>query len=129
MPTVLPLSWPEPGPFWKLHLISPAFTGIRDQLLQRDAACLQMWEAVPRIDMKLVRDVSGIIREYMFWPNDLFIPDDPCEILFHDPTVDLRNVEAMGVIEDRAGVVVDWERLLPRRFGGLIEELGRARGR
>lgn len=108
MQTVLPLSWPEPGPPWKLHLISRAFTGIRNQLLQRDAACLHLREAIPRIDMKLVRDVSEIIREYMFWPIELFIPDDPCEILFHDPTVDLRNVEAMGTIEDRVAMEVDW---------------------
>ncbi len=65
----------------------------------RTADCLEVWGRDP--ERLRVRDtVSGIIQEYLFWPNRVYLPEDPCEILFFDPTVDLRNAEAWLVLED-----------------------------
>lgn len=101
-----PLQWPR-RTLWSrlgLSLFSPFFdevhAAISRQLSERSGHCMLMWTEYPEVDTELRKSCSAIIKECMFWPNDRFIPDDPVEILFYDPTIDLRNVEAIQRIEE-----------------------------
>jgi hypothetical protein len=39
--------------------------------------------------------VSSIIQQWLHWPNDLFIPEDPCAIVFWHPGFSLDSVGLM----------------------------------
>jgi len=45
--------------------------------------------------------VIEIVLEYFSWPTGLFIPQDPCDIVFWDISMELRCSEALMVISDR----------------------------
>ncbi len=69
------------------------------QLDSRCAACLRAWGDDPEV-LRLLLVVAPLVREYMRWPSAHFMPDDPCDILFFDPTMELRSAEAMMSIGD-----------------------------
>jgi len=55
------------------------------QLETRKSEALNEWPDLSHL-REVVSYTSRQIKEWLEWPNDYFVPDDPCEILFCDPT-------------------------------------------
>lgn len=51
------------------------------------------------IDFELVTKVSRIIAKWSEWPNNLFVPDDKCSILFQETDTEMTMVETFLQIE------------------------------
>ena len=135
-----PLDWPED---WKRPkrldtlLLGIPFIGpqhrtrqsICEQLRARDPGCLSLWEeSVERF--RIARTVSAIVKDELNWPNDLFIPADPCEILFWDFTAywvdDLKLLAVIQQLEDALHFHLKdetWESVFSYRFGELVDFL------
>jgi len=59
-----------------------------------------------------------------YLPNPYYIPDDPCEVLFWDPTMEMRFEEASLVLSDKFGFPENRaEELREGTFGALIERV------
>jgi hypothetical protein len=70
------------------------------------------------------KEIAGVVEEYFRWPNPYYIPDDPCEVLFWDPTMEMRFEEASLVLSDKFGFPEDRaEELREGTFGALIERV------
>lgn len=117
---VAPLAWP---PSWErcrpksrftrffvgVPFIGPqagAFRFVCRQLASRNQSCLDLWGSDP-LRSQLAAKVSAILKDYLRWPNSLFIPPDPFQIVGWDHTVysvdHLLVTEAFMVIEDKTG--------------------------
>jgi len=77
-----------------IGLNARAYNIICLQLRSRSRDCAKLWSADHR-NSECLEIVLGIIRDVFCWPNDLFIPDDPCEIVFWSPQNDLKTAEAV----------------------------------
>lgn len=100
-----------------------AFRSIKQQLAQRSISELSNWgQESARLQ---VRDtLTSLLREYLRWPNDRFIPEDPCAILVFDPTTELRAVEARRVIEDKFRLPIGFlDELNNWSFGELVDQI------
>lgn len=111
---VAPLRWPDEWvEGWeglsrrrKFFLSSPSSALVRrtqarlkSEVRARSLEALRLWPA-DRQTQYVFAYISSVIYEYMNWWEDvMFIPMDPCEILFLDPTIDLLAETAVGVIE------------------------------
>jgi len=97
-------------------------------LRQRDDTCLEAWD---ERRLALARTVSHTIKKHLYWPHDLFVPDDPLEILTWDYTassIDIHNTGTVVLeIEDRAMVSIDdelWSQALDNwTLGRLVDEI------
>ncbi len=86
-------------------LIGPQAGAYRDicaQLEQRTPECWSLWGDDARL--KAAQFVAGTLAEAVEWPNPIFIPEDPYELLFWDHKScaidDLSLVDAMMQIEE-----------------------------
>jgi len=97
------------------------------QLRGRTPECLRLWSP-ERVD--LARRLSDILAFQFRWPNALFIPDDPLQILCWDAGAyavdDLRCQAALIDLEKSADRVLpdeEVESLLRKRFGEVVDVL------
>ena len=105
-----PLTWPEKsasrGPVRRFFEGFPWVTQVartrrdlRRQLNRRSPSeVLEAWGEDPDT-IKCLAYVASVIDKWMEWGSILFIPSDPCEILFWDTTTELRAEGAMQEIE------------------------------
>ena len=102
--------------------VQPFVESVRDELLQRDATTRECWRGGPHSEgfslylCKLVGDAYD-------WPNDFFVPDDPCNLLFFND--DMEISEVMMAVEDELGLpagTID-ESFLPRAWDMTLGEL------
>lgn len=57
---------------------------------------------------KYIREnVSGIVREYKYWPNTYYIPEDPCACLLTMYCDDLEINEIIRELENSYGINFD----------------------
>jgi hypothetical protein len=60
----------------------------------------------------------------LFWPNQLYIPHDPCGLLFFDPSIEMRNVEANLVLQDTYSLPEGFLDGLPEwSYGELLDRI------
>jgi len=98
----VPLYWPEAWdkktkvqgflsdvPFFGLR--SRTFRFFRKEVEKRTYKVLSLWGNDAGI-YRCLCIVSPVVKEYFKWPNAYFIPEDLCDILFWDPTVDWRDL-------------------------------------
>lgn len=74
---------------------------------------------------KIVADfrdrIAKILQQEMEWPNENFLPDDPCDIIFFDPTMDLKAGTAIMGIEDFIGHELNGDSLKKMTFLELVK--------
>jgi hypothetical protein len=80
-----------------------------------------MWEA-DTAARGVKTHVSPMLRDYLEWPNDHFIPDDPCWLLLF-AGVTLGDVEFLLAVEDWAGVELPPDEMpkLDTTYGEFIQ--------
>jgi hypothetical protein len=129
-----PLHWPDSWinaskgahflgdiPFFGLR--ARTLRNINQQLMRRSINVFELWG--DNIDTyKCLCCVSPIVKEYFFWRNTLFIPDDPCEILFWDPSTELRFGTALSMLGDLFSFPKTfWDDLGELKYGELINRI------
>ncbi len=73
--------------------------------------------------------ILSTIVTYLGWPNSYFIPDDPCTLVFFDPTNELLAEEAIGVITHQIpGAVSFMNKIQAKTLGTLIGQLVEQQG-
>lgn len=141
MKYIQPLSWPPEWSGTGRHrgfLLGVPFVGkqedvfrhIANQLIERTPDCLELWGS-PGRRRTLAAVCAQAIKTGLGWPNALFIPEDPVEILLWDKTayiVDHLIVpEILEKMERAAGVPRQsdewWESLSEHTFGSVIDRL------
>jgi len=114
---------------WYIKLLYPAANNpyVRKKgseiLMGRDHETVKAAWIRLDIDFHLVEKVSRIIAEWCEWPNDLFVPDDECSILFQSISVDLTIVEVTRQIEEDIVPNLNqnvWSKLYSMSYGELI---------
>jgi hypothetical protein len=90
------------------------------QLELRSQICLSLWSDYSISVLDIRESVSQLIRDYFGWPNTLYIPEDPCDVLLWSPGDGMLSVEAMCVIQEKYSTCIDWESL---KFGDLLYKL------
>lgn len=117
MTDISPLYWPRvcKEPTWIqrflrgipiLGIDSVARRHICAQLALRDRSCLQLWPD----NSELITTISFVfskIQEWFRWPNDFYMPEDPCEILFWDSSLELRVEGALLELASRLHIPID----------------------
>ena len=104
-----PLEWPNElrnttgvrKVFTGLPIIGPdkaAKAKLDRQLSDREPLPVEVWSDERK--HAIFKTIAQIIQEHCRWPNSNFVPEDPCEILFWNPSGDLRDVEAVLQILD-----------------------------
>ncbi len=92
-----PLRWPDIflkrtplGSFFAdvpgIGLYARTYRHVCRQLRERSASVLKAWGDDPVIH-RCLSCVSPVVMKYFRWPNAIFMPDDPCAILFWDPRI------------------------------------------
>lgn len=81
-----------------LGSFSRARRAICRQLRLRPAVVAALWGNDPKI-LQVAWGVSQIVAEKIGWPNDRFIPEDPCEIVFAGYPSGLEVAEALAEID------------------------------
>ena len=127
--TIQPLYWPDRWirrSRWQDFLRDVPLVGLNawthrhicQQLRGRSEVALALWpHRPPHVSL-----LSAMIQEYMLWPNAFFIPDDPCQILLWDTTLELRAVEAMLKMEDDFQIPRDvMEHIVDMTYGQLVD--------
>ena len=99
------------------------------QLRARSVGCLKEWGEEPR-RKALANDVSQIMSSLLDWPNPLFLPRDPFEVLCWDHSAytidDLRVDSALMAIEKLLGMPPEdefWRQARALTFGDVIDRL------
>jgi len=70
---------------------------INNQLSQRSINCFRMWgSSIERF--YILCFMAPIMMEYFAWINCFFIPEDPCDVLFFDPSTEMLKEEAISKI-------------------------------
>ena len=91
--------------------------------------CLKLWEDFSEVEVRFARVISQVASSCLGWPNGLFIPADPFEIIVWDRYGDLATTEVLAQAGSAAGLeklgVQEWEMFLTRRFGELVRALSR----
>lgn len=129
-----PLQWPErwrhPNQYDRLLSDVPVLglnarvhRNICGQLKSRSIACFGLWgEDVDCFHTLCF--LSPIVKEYGRWPNCYFIPDDPCAILFFDPTSVLLAAEAVCKIHEELSLPAEMlDDLDALTYGDLVDRL------
>ena len=93
------------------------------QLKSRSIGCLRLWGG--EVDrFHILCFLLPIVKEYGRWPNCYFMPDDPCEILFFDPTSELLAAEAVCKIHEELSLPADMlDDLDALTYGELVDRL------
>jgi len=106
MSNVLPLTWPTETKC--LNMIQRFLTGfplldpyrnvresVINQLLIRQPDVLELWPTDAKIRSRAI-ETSHIIKQHMNWPNNYYLPQDPCSLLIFDNSLGgLRNYECI----------------------------------
>src|SRR4051794_13065460 len=88
------------------------------QLEARDPALLdESWKDHPSPSDQR-NEIARLVQFHLGWPNTLYSPHDPCEILFWDP--DLATVELLCALDEKYGFRED---PMPLLFGDLVRQL------
>ena len=95
-----------------------AYRRFREQVRQRPATCCLEWDADPAV-CKVRDQICHVLVEDMDWPLPNFVPDDPCAILFFDPTIDIKAGTAMDKVRKICGC--DDGVILGMTIGKLVE--------
>jgi hypothetical protein len=98
-----------------------AYREFRRQVAARPETCLDLWkqdEATRQARDRLFK----LLREEMDWEVPRFVPEDPCQILFFDPSMNLRSGCAMLRIEELLGREIDMDRLIKMTLGDLVDD-------
>ncbi len=96
------------------------------QLKARPAEAMNVWDLGP--EAHRVRDrVSQRVRDVLEWPNDRFIPADPCRLVSRELSVGLGDIELVMWLEDEYAIPETvTERICGNlTYGELIAELAR----
>lgn len=120
-----------------IPVIGPQAGAYRDicaQLALRTPECWSLW-GTDEARVKAAQFVAKTLGEAVEWPNPVFIPDDPCELLFWDHKScaidDLSLVGALVEIETYFNVSPSEEELdtlAAGTFGAYVDFLlGRTR--
>jgi acyl carrier protein len=135
---VEPLRWPEfyqarseeSKTFWqRLPLIGWLFASsdyeavaksIKEQLLARPKPDPHLWGDDPQ-HVQMAQYLCRVIQEEYEWPNDHFVPDDPCEIVFLLPWDDLEIVELVMRIEEELGFEVPDDEA--EKWSGVLDDV------
>lgn len=128
---VEPLKWPEywvhPTRVQRLLIGVPiigidkrARTDIRKQLSTRSAQVFQAW---PSPVSPVYQQLSDVLMRELDWPNPFFIPADPCEILFWDPSFEMRCETVMHWIETQFGSAAFPDNYLQLSYGNLVQHI------
>jgi len=99
---------------------------LASQLKARPAEAMNVWDLGP--EAHRVKDrVSQRVRDVLEWPNDRFIPDDPCRLVLREPSVSLGDIELVMWLENEYAVSeTAAERIRgDLTYGELIAELAR----
>jgi hypothetical protein len=111
-------------PFWGSH--ARIRRDICRQLRARTIRALDAWGTDPE-RYRVLCFVSSVVMEYGGWPNVFYLPDDPCELLFCDTSIELRISEATLLIQDglalQEPIAPEW--LSDTTYGELIDNLTR----
>lgn len=131
-----PLNWPDiwiNQSLWGELSVGLPLVGLDKRVLRilhrqlsiRPSEALALWKNDPAL-MECRDRVSSLLQEYFYWPNNHFIPDDPCEILFWDPSSELRLAEAITVLTDaypdKEDLLVGLQKM---KYGQFVEALAR----
>lgn len=129
-----PLKWPEfmnrPSALQKLlmgfPLIGPnkrLWRTFRAEVARRSPEALSCWGNDH--DVIVTRDrVSRILMKAYGWPTDYFLPDDACDVLLWDPTLDMRCEEAVLELESAfPNIHRLWDRIRFLSYGEFISML------
>jgi len=86
---------------------------------RRNSECLRKWNN--QNDRYCLRDIIfKVLVDDMEWPKPLFLPDDPCSILFFDPTIDVKSGTALSKIESIIGKKLDPSQIEQLTLGDLF---------
>lgn len=131
-PLVWPRSMRSPTDLQKLLMGFPFFgpdrrvyRDFRRQVAARPETCRDLWKRDEAT--RQARDrLFAILRDEMGWKATRFVPEDPCDIVFFDPSMDLKDVCAFLRIDERFGRTPDASRLMRMNAGELVDELAAA---
>lgn len=76
---------------------------LKRQLLTRSHPDPMVWGEDPKRS-EIASVVCKRIQEEYSWPNDHFLPNDPCDIVFLTPWDDLESVELAMQLEEDLGI-------------------------
>lgn len=96
---------------------------ISAQLLRRTDDYVSLWEARNDVDLHLAFQVAALLKRAHGYPNDYFVPDDPCALLFIDDQDALTPHHLVNDIEHELGVQVSneaWNALESSTFADFI---------
>jgi hypothetical protein len=106
-----------------------AYDDICQQLALRTAECWTLW-GPNEARVKAAQFVAKTVAEEVQWPNPIFLPDDPFELVFWDHKScvidDLSLVGAFVTIEDhfnRSSSEEEFAHLAQGTFGGYVDFL------
>ena len=115
--------------WWCLGSDYATWRELRRQLGRRGPESRKCWGR-DSLRIRTVADVSTIVADSLEWPNTYFVPNDPCQLIFFDPTPDLLCEEALMRISLEYGVPDEvWEKLWSMMYGELIDAILRASSR
>lgn len=137
-PLKFPFDWNRLSSLQKVLLWFPLFgpqvsarRSIIRQLKRRTVNDLKMWDDFSSDEKRIARIVSGIIQNQFSYPNDLFMPNDPFEIMIWDSLGDLGTTEVVSDIEEKLALKRkdsgEWESLAREDFGTVVSMLLRAK--
>lgn len=113
---------------WSEHY-APTIARIGDALRARPQPPDELWGESPA-RLRLARWLCATIAARIHWPNDHFIPDDPCSVLFWahvdgmDETRLLNAIEAGLSVKFGRGEIETWMNLT---LGELVDVLLRGK--
>jgi len=126
-----PLQWPEGlrqpkkivRVFYGMPLIGPdirAYRRFRRQVAHRSPECLREWDD-QNVGQACRNAIFDVLVEDMEWPKPLFLPSDPCSILFYDPTIDVKLGVALSKVESMVGRTINSAELGQMLLGDLVK--------
>lgn len=100
------------------------YADFRKTVAARSDRAFSFW---PKEDESVTvrQSVLAIIQREMHWPSARFLPDDPCSILFFDPSPNMDSARAVLEIERILGKQPALERLSELTIGQLVAEIVR----
>lgn len=129
------LSWPSelqnPGPLARfcqdvpfIGIVSRRRRAVRRQLAARRKLGMASVWGEDNVKMMIASELAELVRNYCNWPNPIFIPQDPCEVVISDSCDGLQSVCVLSEICRRFDVSeVEIQRATASSFGGLVEYL------
>jgi hypothetical protein len=98
-----------------------------EQARLRTPECLSLWQVYTIEERELADRISTVIYHSLQWPNPVFVPRDPFQILVWDYTGDLKTGETLCAIEKSLGLLrlsdERWDDLLKCCLGDVVKVL------